>query len=66
MKIHDGEHVRLKGWGLTGYSGTVINRTLTGYYHVQLDPGQSRLGHTILHGLRKMNLRKDDREHSTK
>lgn len=57
-----GDHVKLKGLGLTGYSGTIIEHSDSTFrYYVRLDPGQMRLGHTTLQVM-KFNLIKDNQE----
>lgn len=45
-----GDHVQLKGLTLDGFSGTVVKRQgwLGGRLLVQLDPGQLRLGHSLV------------------
>lgn len=55
MKIKNGMRVALKGFGLTGYTGTVLSKGHLGYFRIQLDPGQLRAGNSIVR-VRKMNL----------
>ena len=47
MNANPGDHVELKGIGLTGLSGTVVHKGLFGI-KVNLDPGQLRGGNSFV------------------
>jgi hypothetical protein len=55
MKVDIGDHVSLKGWGLRGFSGTVVDKTWVGSLIIALDPPQLRGGHNRL-TVRKSNI----------
>lgn len=43
MKVNIGDHVTLKGWGLRGFTGTVVDKSALGLV-VVFDPPQLRGG----------------------
>lgn len=63
MRSKAGDHVELKGFLLTGFTGTIISIGRLGTIRVKLDAGQVRAGNTIVR-VRQSNIARKSAVHT--